>query len=98
MHCDTAVSQLNSTVHCPSTGTTADHIGPSGHHSPHASNHVHSVLEEEKIDHVSESTTPVSDTTEGTSTLSDVEMGDSNQSHAEQVEVVIENPETITAS
>ena len=98
MHCDTAVSQLNSTVHYPSTGITADHIGPSGHHSPHASNHAHSVLEEEKIDHVSESTTPVSDTTEGTSTLSDVEMGDSNQTHAEQVEVVIENPETIIAS
>ena len=51
-----------------------------------------------KTDHVSESTTPVSDTTEGTSTSSDVEMGDSNRSHTEHLEAAIEYPEATTAS
>ena len=47
---------------------------------------------------MSESTTPLSDTTEGTSTSSDVEMGDSNWSHTEQLEAVMEYPEATTAS
>ena len=51
-----------------------------------------------KTDHVSESTTPVSDTTEGTSTSSDVEMEDSNRSHTEHLEAVMEYHETTTAS
>ena len=97
MQCDTVASPLISTTLCPSASATTDQIGPKGHHSSHSADNGHSA-HEEKTDHMSESTTPVSDTTEGTSTSSEVEMGDSNQSHIEHLEAVIEDPEAITVS
>ena len=94
---DTVASLLIRTAHCPSTSTTADQIGPLGQHSSQSTDNGHSA-HEEKTDHVSESTTQVSDTTEGTTTSSDVEMGDSNRSHTEHLECAMEDPEATTAS
>ena len=94
---DTAASLLIRTSHCPSASVTADQIGPLGQHLSQSTDNGHSAREE-KTDHVSESTTPVSDTTEGTSTSSDVEMGDSNRSHTEHLEAAMEDPEATTAS
>ena len=98
-HGDSPAPALFSIVHCPSPSTQAiaDQIGPTAHHSTNPADHDHNV-NEEKTDHVSESTTPVSDTTEGTSTSSEVEMGDCNQPHIDHPEVVLEDPEAITAS
>ena len=89
---DTVASLLSRTEHCPNASAMADQIGPMGHHPSQSTYNGHSA-HEEKTDHVSESTTPVSDTTEGTSTSSDVEMGDSNRSHTEHLEAVMEYPE-----
>ena len=97
MQSDTAASLLIRTAHCPSTSAAAYQIGPPGQHSSQSAYNGNSV-HEEKTDHVSELTTPVSDTTEGTSTSSDVEMGDSNWSHIEHLEAVMEDPEATTAS
>ena len=94
---DTVASLLIRTEHCPNTSATADQIGPPGQHPSESTYNGHSA-HEEKTDHVSESTTPVSDTTEGTSTSSDVEMGDSNQSHTEHLEAAMEYPEATTTS
>ena len=96
---DATAPALFSIVHCPSPSTQsiADQIGPTGQQSTNPADHDHNVYEK-KTDHVSESTTPVSDTTEGTSTSSEVEMGDCNQPHIDRLEVVLEDPEVITAS
>ena len=98
-HGDSPVPALFSIVHCPSPSTQAiaGQIGPMRHHSANLADHDQNVTEE-KTDHVSESTTPASDTTERTSTSSEVEMGDCNQSHIDHPEVVLEDPEAITAS
>ena len=93
----TVASLLIHTAHCPSASATADQIGPLGQHSSQSTDNGHSA-HEEKTDHQSESTTPVSDTTEGTSTSSDVEMGDSNRSHTEHLEAAMEDPEATTTS
>ena len=93
--CRNAVaSPLISTAHCPIANTTTD---LPDRHLSHLPDHGHSA-NEERTDHVSESTTPVSDTTEGTSTSSDVEMGDSNQPQIDHLEVVLEDPEAMPAS
>ena len=94
---DTVASLLVRTAHCPIASATADQIGPPGQHPSLSADNGHSA-QEEKNDHVSESTTPVSDTTEATSTSSDVEVGDSNRSHTEHLEAVMEDPEAATAS
>ena len=94
---DTVASLLIRTAHCPNASATADQIGPPGQHSSQSTDNGHSA-HEEKTDHVSESTTPVSDTTKGTSTSSDVEMGDSNRSHTEHLESAMEYPEATTSS
>ena len=95
---DTVASLLIHTAHCPSANATADQIGPLGQHSSQSTDNGHSAHDEGKTDHVSESTTPVSDTTDGTSTLSDIEMGDSNRSYTEHLECAMEDPEATTAS
>ena len=94
---DTVASLLIRTAHCPNASATAYQIGPPGRDSSQSTDNCHSA-HEEKTDHVSESTTPVSDTTEGTSTSSDVEMGDSKWSHTEHLEAAMEYPEATTAS
>ena len=96
---DATAPALFSIVRCPSPSTQAiaDQIDPSGHHSTNPADHGHNA-NEEKTDHVSKSTTPVSDTTEGTSTSSEVEMGDCNQPHIDHLEVVLEDPKAVTAS
>ena len=98
-HGDTTAPALFSIVQCPSPiiQSVADQIGPMGHQLSNPADQNPNV-NEEKTDHVSESTTPVSDTTEGTSTSSEVEMGDCNQSQIDRLEVVLEDPEAITAS
>ena len=98
-HGDTTAPVLFSIVQCPSPSiqSVADQIGPMGHQLSNPADQNPNV-NEEKTDHVSESTTPFSDTTEGTSTSSEVEMGDCNQSQIDRLEVVLEDPEAITAS
>ena len=97
MQSDTVASLLIRTAHCPSASITADQIGPPCQHSSLPADNGHSAHEEQN-DHVSVSTTLVSDTTEATSTSSDVEMGDSNRCHTEHLEAVMEDPEAATAS
>ena len=103
-HVDTTVPALFSIVHCPSPSTLSvvHHNGPMGHQLSNLADHNPNVNEEktDRVSHVSESTTPVSDTTEGTSTSSEVEMGDYNQSQSQvdRLEAVLEDREATTVS